>query len=788
MLVRPMKFLVVLASGALGLSRAADPAGSLGPVLETLQDIQKSLQQEGQTEAATFAAFQEWCAKEGQELGTANGQAKAERSAAATRASELQATGAMLTRRLQEIDEAVVDIQNVMQQAEVLRKKQKTRYDRDHDLNKMSLDQVIKAIALLRAGRGERAKVLLQQLSTGKFGATLRDLGGGGPGDSGIVIGVLEQIAEELQQTCDEFQAEEQTHLEKYNKLTSTKKASRSSLQDEKALKTDELTQATVDLNDAKRIGKKASERIKEASKLMKETEERCTAKSKEFKVRTEERSAEIQALKEALDFVKSASEIAGRQKAPPQQYTLAPMQATILPLLVVAPEAEMSKQIAKADADLLAAQAPPAPKEEATTRPPPQEPPAPKAPVTTMPPPQEPPAPKEPTLEEPAQLKFATVEEEPVVEEPTLDVDDADVEKLLHGDEIGKLLHSEGLDGIENPQGGDVSLVQMLTAVAKHGSKRAHALRGGRLGVDPVSEVKAHKGGAHNVVSMLISQLQETQKDDSKKKQFCETELESKGEAQSELQVHLDGIKAAIEFKTFENRKLEQEAAKLSATIDEQGKSLQAAAAIRKREAASAERASKDRTLAVKILGQAVTVLEQFYAREDPTGLLQQSSALPPNLKPKVPPKAFDNRSTRKDVRSKQAVERIRMVASDLKKEKVQAVAEERKAAAAFELLQKDSRDNFDKLMEEITIRKSRVAKQTVQLTSDKEEQAEVEVDLEALAEQIASLHKQCDKLMADFEKDTKSRDFQIAQLRDVIDILAGSSEAVRMGIAQKA
>lgn len=358
--------------------------------------------------------------------------------------------------------------------------------------------------------------------------------------------------------------------------------------------------------------------------------------------------------------------------------------------------------------------------------------------------------------MEEPAQLKFATVEEEPVVEEPTLDVDDADVEKLLHGDEIGKLLHSEGLDGIENPQGGDVSLVQMLTAVAKHGSKRAHALRGGRLGVDPVSEVKAHKGGAHNVVSMLISQLQETQKDDSKKKQFCETELESKGEAQSELQVHLDGIKAAIEFKTFENRKLEQEAAKLSATIDEQGKSLQAAAAIRK--------------------------------REDPTGLLQQSSALPPNLKPKVPPKAFDNRSTRKDVRSKQAVERIRMVASDLKKEKVQAVAEERKAAAAFELLQKDSRDNFDKLMEEITIRKSRVAKQTVQLTSDKEEQAEVEVDLEALAEQIASLHKQCDKLMADFEKDTKSRDFQIAQLRDVIDILAGSSEAVRMGIAQKA
>merc|ERR1719198_1487090 len=77
--------------------------------------------------------------------------------------------------------------------------------------------------------------------------------------------------------------------------------------------------------------------------------------------------------------------------------------------------------------------------------------------------------------------------------------------------------------------------------------------------------------------------------------------------------------------------------------------------------------------------------------------------------------------------------------------------------------------------------------AKLGVNINTLKETLQQKNDELAAINKQLDSLHKQCDELLKFFDKRKKGRAFEISQLRDVMDILSGSSIAARVGLVQQ-
>merc|ERR1719313_2502739 len=127
-----------------------------------------------------------------------------------------------------------------------------------------------------------------------------------------------------------------------------------------------------------------------------------------------------------------------------------------------------------------------------------------------------------------------------------------------------------------------------------------------------------------------------------------------------------------------------------------------------------------------------------------------------------------------------------LQKITDDIEREQKDAEVAETEAATAYETQVKESRKEFDSRMEEITMRVTRKAKVLVQLDNHKETQEQHTDTMDALEGQLLGLSHDCDELLKNHDAREKARSFEIAQLRDVIDILSGSQIAARTGLLQ--
>jgi len=281
-----------------------------------------------------------------------------------------------------------------------------------------------------------------------------------------------------------------------------------------------------------------------------------------------------------------------------------------------------------------------------------------------------------------------------------------------------------------------------------------------------------AQKGafkGVKNVVAKLIATHQDDQKEEKDKKAYCNTEIASKEDDKADTSNALAAVKADIEKKTSEVEMLADEIKKLYAAIDKVRKSLEAAGKVRKEENAVFVAGSKDRALAIKVLGQAKAVLQQFYDKS----LLQSDG--PPQY------------GGRKKAASFGAVSMVQDIADDIAKEQKDAAMQENEAAEAYARLQRDSREAEDDKQQDVTDRVKAKAKLGVQINTLKETRQAKSDDLNAITKQLVALHKECDELLEYYNKRKKARSFEVSQLRDVMDILSGSNLAARTFLQEK-
>jgi len=277
---------------------------------------------------------------------------------------------------------------------------------------------------------------------------------------------------------------------------------------------------------------------------------------------------------------------------------------------------------------------------------------------------------------------------------------------------------------------------------------------------------------GVKTVVQKLIGTHQDTQKEEEAKRRHCETELASTEDEKAATVDDLAAVAADIDKKSSEVDSLADEVKRMYETIDQVAKSLEAAGKVRKEQLALFTAGTKDRALAVKVLNQARDVLQKFYDKSK--GNLLQAGQQPPST------------SSRKSVESFGAVAMVQDIANDIAKEQKDAQMQEQEAVRVFEQLQKDSRSSTDDKHQDITDRVTAKAKLGVQINSLKETKETKANDLSSLNKQLAALHDSCDELVKFYDKRTKARSFEVSQLRDVMDILSGSSINARTGFVQ--
>jgi len=301
-------------------------------------------------------------------------------------------------------------------------------------------------------------------------------------------------------------------------------------------------------------------------------------------------------------------------------------------------------------------------------------------------------------------------------------------------------------------------------------------------------SEVEAHVrkdafNGVKSVVMKLIGTHQDSQKEETEKKKYCETELASKEDEKASVTEALSAVSANIDKKTSEVKMLSTEVTELEKSQTELKKSLADAGKVRAQEKSVFESGTKDRTLAIKVLKQAKTVLENFYKSK---ALIQTQDVMADSSI--APPAKWAPGSARKTASSFSAVSMVEEIADDVKKEQTDALMAEKEAATAFAEMQARSQKLWDDKQQDITERVSTRAKLGVQINTLKETKVEKSEELDSIVKQLGSLHESCDELLKNYGKRKEARTFEVSQLKDVMDILSGSSIAARTGLFQEA
>lgn len=283
---------------------------------------------------------------------------------------------------------------------------------------------------------------------------------------------------------------------------------------------------------------------------------------------------------------------------------------------------------------------------------------------------------------------------------------------------------------------------------------------------------------GALGVINQLIAVLSKQQSDEDGKKTYCEKELDVKADEKVDANDDLMQLAADAESKKSTIATLVDEVEEMEDSVVDMAASLKEATVIRKKEKASFQAGSKDRELAVKVLRQAMRVLENFYKTSAPPSFMEKpETKLSKRPTQANKPKTWSaTKGPRKKIGSNIVIEMLDKVSLEIVQEEKKARKGEAEAQTSFEQLSKETRSETDRLRSDITERVKSKAKLVVQANAVKETVLQRRDDLKAIKGQEKVLKEECLSLLKNYAARKKSRAFEGDQLKDVKDILRGA------------
>lgn len=282
--------------------------------------------------------------------------------------------------------------------------------------------------------------------------------------------------------------------------------------------------------------------------------------------------------------------------------------------------------------------------------------------------------------------------------------------------------------------------------------------------------------GKAAEAVLQLVEAIQGHQAEDTKRKQFCEFQLDGSQDTKAKLQGEVARLKARQAYLSSEVTSLTSEVEGLKKDAAKFTDRLSQLEEVRSKEQDSYKASSRDRGLTLKVVKKAKSIVEGFYKSKDLTAFSQEDAS-PPKVTWKLG-------SSRNGNLGSSVIAMLDTIVEDFQKEQKDADAAEEKAEEELAKVRSETKSLFDKKLEHVSKLLQEKARDAEELTQVKADAELTTSSLTATEDALVKLGKDCTKLMADYEKVAKERRKQILQLQDVADILSGATVGARTGL----
>jgi prefoldin subunit 5 len=266
-------------------------------------------------------------------------------------------------------------------------------------------------------------------------------------------------------------------------------------------------------------------------------------------------------------------------------------------------------------------------------------------------------------------------------------------------------------------------------------------------------------------MIKDLIVRLMEEASDEADHKGWCDTELGTNEQIRKEKTDAVEGLHATIDQLEASIAKLTEERAELSQAIADLDAAMAKATTIRQEEKATNAATIKDSQEAQTAVAQALTVLQDFYAKAgEATALLQQT-----------PPESFDAPYKGMQSENGGVVGMLEVIQSDFARLEADTKASEATAQKEYDGFMSDSK--ADKEAKEVDIEHKTAEKQDENqaLTVNKEDLAGTQKELEAALGYFDKLKPSCIEAGVSYDDRVARRKEEIESLQQALKILNG-------------
>jgi len=280
------------------------------------------------------------------------------------------------------------------------------------------------------------------------------------------------------------------------------------------------------------------------------------------------------------------------------------------------------------------------------------------------------------------------------------------------------------------------------------------------RARMDAFGEVKKN-------IQDMIDKLVKEKQDEIKKKSYCVEEITQNEHDIQAKTVQKNDLEAKIADLTDTIHQLNTEIEALKAEVAELQVQVKRAGENREKSNKEFQITVADQRATQKLLGAALDILKGFY---DKMALVQTAAK-----EAQEPPPKF--KTYEKNAQSGGVMGMMKTIIADSEAMENEAIRGEEDTQKAYEDFVKDSNESIDNKIKQIVNLSAIKAKTEKDKVEAEEELESVLGELEALDNENADLHKECDFTLKNFDIRQTARDDEIEALKQAIAMFGGAS-----------
>merc|ERR1719321_1576718 len=267
-----------------------------------------------------------------------------------------------------------------------------------------------------------------------------------------------------------------------------------------------------------------------------------------------------------------------------------------------------------------------------------------------------------------------------------------------------------------------------------------------------------------------MIAELLKQKEDEIKQKDFCVEGFNENEKMTNEKTREKIDLETLIEDLTMKIEELAKAIKTLKAEVKEMQTQMKKAGEDRDKENKEFQQTVAEQRATQILLTKALDVLKGFYAEK--AALMQLKQKKQPAGPP--PPPGF--KAYKKSAAAGGVMSMITQIIEDAKAMEAEAIKGEEDALKAYETFVTETNLSIDTKSKEIVEKSALKAKLEEQRTEAEEEKDQVMAELDALATELADLHKACDYILKNFDIRQTARDEEVEALKQAKAILSGS------------